>query len=91
MMFCFLQKGQLWGNSSAEEPWVKSHNDIFTQVAKAYNDSILDWHTLSHQYLDSLVHSTSGLHAHSDAIHYCAGGFPRLASLLLQDMLLAKE
>ena len=73
--------------STEEEPWVVQYNAILTEVAKEYGDVLLDWNTLSHKYVDHFNFAETGLYTHSDAMHYCAGGLPRVASLLLQDIL----
>eukprot|EP01034_Spumella_vulgaris_P027253 gene27253-33945_t len=74
-----------WTNTSTLASWVGEYNAITEQIATEWHDSLLDWFTLSMDYIEfSLRHDWL---AHTDAIHWCAEGLPRGANILLQDLL----
>lgn len=66
-----------------EAPWVKRYNKVIVDAAAEFQDPMLDWNRFSHQVLAHYV--PQNIHPHADATHWCAGGFHRLANLLLQD------
>ena len=80
--------GHAWMNTKEDAIWVSKYNAVISKLAMLYNDVILDWYTLSHVALDYFRQLKTPLH--SDSVHYCADGLPRLSMALLQDILVNK-
>lgn len=86
--------GWLWGDSVEEASWVPRVNALFRSIADAYGDEMLPWHELSHRLLSKegvnkhhLDEQNRPQQFHADAVHWCAGGLPHYANLLLEDLM----
>ena len=74
--------GKHWSNASLSANWTIAQNRVLGQFIHHTDAILLDWYSLS---LASFAYfNTLGVRTHSDSIHYCSEGLPRLASLLLQ-------
>ena len=75
--------GRAWSYPHLSANWTIAQNKVLRQFVHHSPDAILlDWYHLSltsFDYFNSL-----GVQTHSDSLHYCSEGLPRLASLLLQ-------
>jgi hypothetical protein len=74
--------GRLWWNSTEEATWVSYYNAHFREIAKLYGDVVMPFYDASHTVLDYFTEKDA---VHSDAIHYCSGGLPRMANIVLHD------
>lgn len=77
--------GLLWTNKSLSAEWVYRLNKVLEGVAQRFHDPVLDWYTLSLQFIDTF--SPQRVRCHTDSLHWCAGGLERAANLLLQDVI----
>jgi hypothetical protein len=77
--------GLLWTNKSLSAEWVYRLNKVIDVVSNSYKDPILDWYTLSLQYIDTFA--PLKVRCHTDSLHWCAGGLDRAANLLVQDVI----
>lgn len=75
--------GEYWSHSSRGSHWVPVYNEIIKSKAVSFGDSMVDWYTLSNQYIDYFI--KLGVPMHCDSIHYCSTGVPLGGALLLQD------
>ena len=74
--------GRYWSNAKLLANWTIAQNIVLRQFVHHTDAILLDWYSLS---LASFAYfNTLGVRTHSDSIHYCTEGLPRLASLLLQ-------
>ena len=83
--------GSFWNDVSHETPWVSIFNEIIVENAKLWNDSYLDWHTMSVlalNYYRSTPVNGKIINGHIDSQHFCSGGVARHTNILLQTLLL---
>ena len=81
--------GLYWSQSKRDSTWVRRFNDVIRYQAYRYNNTILDWHSLSYLYMDYFSKYHPAIAVHYDSIHYCAAGVPRGA--ILELLVLLKE
>ena len=80
---CFPHRsGQIWSNISMTAEWVLRYNEIIYSLRQNFNDEIIDWYKLSIKYISYF--NERQISSHSDSMHWCDGGLPRAANLLLQ-------
>jgi hypothetical protein len=75
------RNGRLWSNTSTIAEWVIRYNEIIRTLAQHFEDPILEWDTLSIRYINYF--NERYIPTHSDSMHWCDGGLPRGANLLL--------
>eukprot|EP01034_Spumella_vulgaris_P024868 gene24868-31257_t len=75
--------GSAWSDTSRLASWVTPYNRVISSVASQYNDSVVDWFTLSMQYITHF--NSLGVSTHADSLHWCPASLPRGGNLLLQD------
>lgn len=75
--------GWAWSQVKLSANWTIAQNKVLHQFVHHIADAILlDWFHLSLASFAYFNHL--GVPTHTDALHYCSEGLPRLASLLLQ-------
>jgi hypothetical protein len=78
--------GSFWRDAAAEPAWVNLYNEVIVSFAARQGHSVIDWYTASHLAIE--YYKSIGMSAHIDSQHYCSGGFPYLANVLLQNALI---
>jgi hypothetical protein len=73
--------GLLWSNESMNADWVLKYNKIIENVGSIFNDPVIDWFSLSIQYIREFYPDQT----HYNSIHWCAGSLGVGANVLLQD------
>ena len=73
---CYPYKdGLLWSNVSLCAEWVHRFNRILDLVSSQHGDQLVDWYSLSLQFINYF--SPLRVQTHQDSMHWCAGSLNR--------------
>ena len=73
---CYPYKnGWLWSNVSMCAEWVHRFNRILDVVSSVNKDPLIDWYSLSLQFIQYF--SPHRVATHQDSMHWCSGGLNR--------------
>lgn len=79
---CFSHyDGRFWSNVSRSAEWANRYNEIITTLSRYFKDEVIDWNKLSVKYMSYF--SNKNVATHADSMHWCDGGLPKGANLLL--------
>ena len=76
----------LWSNVHLDSVWVPYFKKFIQNIANQNGDPILDWHTLSLQYIEYF--NRISIPTHVDSLHWCAGGLGMAGNVILQNELI---
>ena len=76
---CYPYKdGMLWSNISLCAEWVHRFNRIIDVVSSQHGDPLIDWHSLSLQFIKYFT--PLRVQTHQDSMHWCSGSLNRCLS-----------